>query len=166
MAWTDTLKTRWATLGMREQRALVLAAVVLGAFLLWSVALAPALRTLQNADAQNAQLGASAERMQALQARAKLLQAKPVAAPGEVLKTLQSATATLGKNASLQVVGDMATLTLKQVPASSLAPWLAPASDANPSPAQAHLQRDTSGAESLWSGTLVYRLPAQPSGTP
>jgi general secretion pathway protein M len=166
MAWHHTLKARWAALGAREQRGLALAAVVLCAALLWSVALAPALRTLKSAEAQSAQLGATAERMQALQARAKLLQAQPVAAPQETLRTLQSATTVLGKSASLQVVGEQATLTVKQVSAASLAPWLAPAAGSSPSPAEAHLQRDAGSAEPLWSGTLVFRLPAHKTGSP
>lgn len=165
--WQAGVKARWAALGPREQRGLALAASVLGAALLWSVGLAPALRTLQSAPALNAQLGAAAERMQALQARAQLLQAKPVAVPGDLLKALQSATTELGKAASLQVVGDVATITLRQVRVPSLAPWLAPAVGTGPSPAEAHLQRDAgSGAEPLWSGTLVYRLPAHKPGTP
>lgn len=161
MTWQHTLKARWLALGLREQRALGLAAGVLATALLWSVALAPALRTLQNADAQRAQLGATTERMQALQARAKLLQAKPEAAPGDVLKALQAATAALGKSANLQVVGNQATLTIKQVRVADLAPWLAPASGGNPSASEAHLQRDA-GSTELWSGTLLYRLPAKP----
>ena len=63
MAWQHTLKARWAALGAREQRGLALAGTVLAAALLWSVALAPALRTLKTAETQSAQLGATAERM-------------------------------------------------------------------------------------------------------
>jgi general secretion pathway protein M len=166
MAWQHTLRARWGALGLREQRALRLAAVVLVGAWLWSVALAPALRTLHSAAAQSAQLAATVERMQALQARAKLLQSQPAAAPGELLKALQSATAALGKEASLQVVGDLATLTLQHARVSSLAPWLAPASGKHPNPAEAHLQRDTTSPEPLWSGTLVYRLPARTTGAP
>lgn len=166
MAWQATLKTRWAALGLREQRGLTLAAMVLAAALLWSVALAPALRTLKAADAQAAQLGATVERMQALQERAKQLQSQPVAAAAEVLSALQSATSALGKTASLQVAGDVATISLKHASAASLAAWLTPAAGTAPSPAEAHLQRDAGGSEPLWSGTLVYRLPARKAGTP
>ena len=164
MAWQHTLQARWAALGAREQRALVLATAVLGAALVWSVALAPALRTLKSAAAHSAQLEASAERMQALQARAKLLQAQPVAAAQDTLRALQTAATALGQSASLQVVGEQATLTLKQVSAASLAPWLAPATGSGPT--EAHLQRDSASTEPLWSGSLVFRLPARPSGNP
>jgi general secretion pathway protein M len=148
-------------LGARERTGLALAAGVLAAALAWSVALAPALRTLQSAAAQSAQLGTTAERMQALQARAKQLQAKPQAAPGEALRALQSGATALGKAASVQVVGAQVTLTLTQVRPTELAQWLSPAPGGNPSPSEVHLRR-LAGTEPLWSGTLVYRLPATP----
>lgn len=164
MSWQHRLKARWAALGAREQRSLLWGTAVLGAALLWSLALAPALRTLQSAPAQSAQLGATLERMQALQARAKLLQAQPVAAPQDTLKSLQAASAALGKSASLQVVGEQATLSLQQVSAASLAPWLGGAAGGS-SPVEVHLQR-SSGEPALWSGTLVLRLPAGASAAP
>lgn len=166
MAWQKILLARWAALGAREQRAVRLAAAVLAAALPWMVALAPALRTLKDVDAQSAPLAAAAERMQALQRRASLLQAKPVTAPQETLKALQAAVATLGKSASLQVLGEQATLTLKQASAQSLGALLAPEPGTSPSPAEVHVQRDTSGTEPLWSGTLVFRIPAKKPGAP
>lgn len=166
MAWQLTLKTRWAAMAAREQRGLTLAAVVVAAALLWMVAMAPALRTLKSAAAQNTALSAELERMQTLQARAKLLQAKPAMAPQESLKALQAAAADLGKAATLQVVGEQATLTLKMLSAQSLAQWLAPESGPGLSPFEAHLLRDTSSPEPLWSGTLIYRLPAAAATAP
>ena len=165
MAWPQRLKARWAALGAREQRSLLLAAVVLGAAVVWSVALAPALRTLKNAEAQSAQLGATLERMLALQARARLLQAQPGVAAQDSLQALQAATAALGKTASLQVAGEQATLSFKQISAQSLAPWLTPAAGIGLSPAAAQLQRDA-GSEPLWSGTLVFRLSVNPNAAP
>ena len=160
------IQARWAALGAREQRGLLLAAVVLGAALVWSVALAPALRTLRNAEAQNAQLGATLERMLALQARAKLLQAQPAPAPQETLKALQAAAAALGQSASLQVVGEQATLRFERLSAPSLAAWLVPATGLGSSPAQAQLQRIAGSEPPLWSGSLVFRLPANPNPAP
>lgn len=159
--WQPIVQARWSALGGRERAALSLAAAVVVAALVWSVALAPALRTLQAAAAQRAQLGASAERMQALRARAKLLQAKPQAAAGEALRALQGGVTALDKAATLQVAGGQATLTLRQLRPADLAPWLSPAPGGYPSPSEVHLQRDA-GAEPLWSGTLVYRLPDTP----
>jgi len=160
MAWQQLLKARWQALAVREQRAVLLAAALVAAALLWTVALAPALRTLQSAEAQKALLGRSAERMQALQARAKLLQAQPLAAPEDTLRALQAASAALGKTGTLQVAGNQATLTLRQISAPALAAWLAPVAGSGLNPSEATLQRETGGDEPLWSGTLVYRLPS------
>ena len=160
MAWQHTLKARWAALGQREQRGIALAAAALLVALVWSVALAPALRTLKAVPGQNAVLDAQLERMHAMQTRAQMLQAKQAVAPQDTLKALQAATALLGKGASLQVAGENATVTLKQISAASLAPWFAPVSVAGLSPTDVHLQRSTDAAESLWSGVLVFRLPA------
>ena len=166
MEWQHHLQARWAALGAREQRSLTLAAAVLGLALVWSVLLAPALRTLKSVDAQNAVLGKELERMQALQTRAKALQAQPALAPKEALQTLQTAATALGKSAVLQVVGEQATLTLKQISAPALAQWLTPQAGAGLSPFEAHLQREGSKAEPLWSGTLVFRLPAGNNASP
>lgn len=165
MAWQQTLLVRWNVLGVREKRALQLAAAVVAAALVWSVGLAPALRTLKAADTQNAQLAAAAERMQALQARAKELQAKPVVTPQESMMALRTAMAPLGKSATLQVLGEQASVAIRQAKAQDLAALLAPTSSL-PGPAEVHLLRDTNTAEPRWSGTLVFHLPAQKTGAP
>jgi general secretion pathway protein M len=164
MAWQQLLKARWAALAGREQRGVLLAATVLGAALVWFVALAPALRSLKTVAAQSAALGADMERMQTLQARAKVLQAKPELAPQESLQALQTAATKLGAAVSLQVVGERATLTIKKLSALQLGQWLAPQTGPGLNPIEAHLKRDTGSAESVWSGTLIYRLPTV--GTP
>ena len=166
MAWKNGLKTRWQALAEREKRGLGAAAALVAVALLWSVVLAPALRTLQSVEAQNAQLSRTLERMQTLQARAKLLQAKPRVTAADSLKTLQDATTAQGKMASLQVLGEQATITLRQISAPTLAAWLAPESAARLNPVEAHLQRDGNSAEPLWSGTLVFRLPGLASAQP
>lgn len=166
MAWQQHLKARWTRLAAREQRGLTLAATVLLLGLAWSTLLAPALRTLGNASSQNAKLDAQMERMQALQIRAKMLQSMPAVAPQDSLRALQSATALLGKGAALQVAGDLATVTLKQVNAQNLAPWLTPVSAAGLSPMDVHLKSNADTGETLWSGVLVFRLPAGASASP
>jgi general secretion pathway protein M len=165
MAWQHTLKMRWAALAAREQRGLTLALAVVAVALVWSVLLAPALRTLKAVPAQNLQWSAALERMQALQARAKQLQAKPAVAPKESLKALQTAAAALGKSATLQTLGEQATLTLKQVSAADLAPWLSPGSGVGLSPSEVHLQR-SSDADPRWSGSLVFMLPVGATAAP
>ena len=164
MNWQH-IKARWAGLALREQSALTLAAAILLAALAWSLLLSPALHTLRSADSQNAQLDSELERMLALQTRAKLLQSKPVVSPQDSLKALQSATALLGKGASLQLAADHATVTVKQLSAQSLAPWFTPVSAAGLSPTEVHLQR-SGGAEPLWSGGLLFHLPAGAQAAP
>jgi general secretion pathway protein M len=159
MAWQHSIKARWLALAPREQRGLTLAASALLVALAWAVLLAPALRTLRAAPAQHTKLGAEMERMQAMQTRAKALQSKPVVSPQDGLGAVQTATALLGKGATLQVTGDLATVTLKQVNAQNLAPWFAPVSAAGLSPFDVHLQRSPGPGDSFWTGVLVFRLP-------
>ena len=160
MTLTRTLRARWNSLAAREQRGLLLAAVVLGGALVWAVLLAPALRTLGQAQAQRAALGQDLAGMRVLQAQAQALQQQSALSPQEATAALQSATTALGAGATLAVAGDMATVTLKQVPADALASWLAQGRAGQA--VEAHLLRDAGTGS--WSGTLVFRLPG--AGTP
>ncbi|MCX8517632.1 MAG: type II secretion system protein GspM [Rhodoferax sp.] len=209
MQWQKILAARWAALATRERIGLTLAAGVVGVALLWGVLIAPALRTRDSADQQMAALALQLDEMQALQARAQALQAQPVIAPQDALKALQTAAADLGKNASLLVGGETATLTLKQVSATTLAQWLSPQPGQSLLPFEVHVQQEAQDAQDapavsaisaasvapatpvasaksaeksaakpaaasaasasalaasagnkLWSGTLVFRLPA------
>jgi general secretion pathway protein M len=166
MAWQHTLKARWLALAPREQRGLTLAATALLAALVWSVLLAPALRALRSATSQHAQLDAKMEHMLAMQTRVKTLQSKPVVSRQDVMTALRSAAEQLGKGATLQVAGDQATVTVKQLSAQSLAPWFAPVSAAGLSPTDVHLQRSPGTGEPLWTGVLVFRLPAGATASP
>ena len=160
MSALHALKGRWAALAPREQRGVALAAAALLLTLVWLLAVAPALRTLREAPAKGAQLRAQLEQMQALAAQAQQLQALPVLSRLEAQNSLQSAATALGKAATLQVVGDRATLTLKQVSPAALAPWLARQAGSGINPSDIHVQRDSSGAEPSWSGSLVFQLPS------
>jgi len=165
MSWLQPLVARWRAIAPRERRGLALAAFVVGAALVWSVLLSPALRTLKSANAQAATLAAEQDRMLALQARATALKAQPTVPPQDALKSLQTASSVLGKGAVLQVTGEQATLTLKQIPAVALAQWMNPTTGPSLSPVEAQLQRDGATTAALWSGMLVYRLPTG-AGTP
>lgn len=153
------LKARWAALAARERRALSLAGVVLVAALVWSVLLGPAVATLRAASAKNQALDAELERMQMLQARALALQAQPALAASVVEKLLQSYVATLGKDATLQMQGDQATVTLVGVPAQNLSQWLADARGEKLRPSALHLQREGSAADIRWNGSMVFKMP-------
>jgi len=160
------LATRFVALAPREKRALQTASAVVGLALVWWVLLAPALATLQKAPAQRVQLEQQRDRMLALQLRAAALQAQAALPSADALQALQSAVAALGSGASLQVVGDVATVKLQKVGADALAQWLVqPQTGARLQPVEARWVRDP-GPVPTWSGSLVYRLPAPETRAP
>lgn len=155
--------SHWQSLAPREQNLLRAAAVLIALALLWWLALAPALHTLQTAPARHASLDAQWQQMRALQAQAQLLQNAPRTTPQAALDALQvSVTERLGTSARLSLAGDRATLTLQGTPADALATWLVQArSNAHAVPQEAHLTRTATPSSSgtRWDGTLVLTLP-------
>ena len=153
------LRTRWAALAPRERRLLTLAAVVLGGFLLWSVALAPAWRTLQTAPAQLDALDAQAQQMQALATEAGLLRAAPPVPLDQAQAALTAATERLGSPASkLSLQGERALLSLKGVGSAQLSAWLAEArAGARARVVEASLTQTGPG---LYDGSLTLALGA------
>jgi len=156
-----TLRSHWAGLAAREQTLVLVATAVVGLALLWWLALAPALAQLRASPARHATVDAQLQRMQQLQAEALHLRDAPRPQGGEALRTLQGSLAQqLGGAAQLQVAGDRATITLKAVPAETLAQWLAQArSQARAVPVQARLVRSGQSLPALWDGQLVLALP-------
>lgn len=147
----------WAQRPPREQQLLQVAAVLVSAALLWTVAIAPAWRTVRAYPQQRSTLDAQLQTMQALQAQAQSLRAQPAPDPRTAPAALQATVKTLGPQATLVLAGGQATVTLRQVPADALARWLARTrSEARLVPSQARLQQD-SGA---WSGTVQFTLPS------
>jgi len=182
MKQTDQLRARWAALAPREQRLLGGAAALVALALVWWLALAPALRTLSSAPDEHARLDAQLQQMTTLQARARQLQAQPRANPDDAQRALQASVRDgLGPQAQLRVVGgtDGANLSVRGVPATTLAQWLAQArGNARATPREVHLTRAQSaanatpgstpaaapergaGADAIrWDGTLVMTLP-------
>jgi general secretion pathway protein M len=157
-------KAAWARRSPREQLLLGIGIWLLGLAVLWVLALAPALRTWQQAPARQALLDAQSQRMRQLQAQAQGLQ-KPVAiSRADAALWLQKNLAELGPNARINVQGDTATLSLQAAPAAALARWLSQARDnAQALPTQAQLQQaSTAAADSpagTWRGSVVLRLP-------
>jgi general secretion pathway protein M len=173
----NALQTRWATLGAREQRLVIIASVLVVAALLWWVALAPALQTLRSAPAQHAQVDAQLQNMRSLAAEATALRAQRALSYEESLRNLESSVKqTLGTGASLSVSDSRASLTLKGVSANALAQWLSQARvNARVVPSEARLQRSlasaptssasasaatgTANSIATWDGMLVLALP-------
>lgn len=158
MSLGQVLTASWQRASRREQRSLVLAAVVVAAAMLWWLALAPALAVWRTAPARHQQLDAQLQQMQALQARARALQALPTLDAAAARRALEAALNPLGASAQVTTQADRLTATLKGVQAQALAQLLsASRQNAHLLPAQANLKRTGSG----WDGTLVFILPAQ-----
>lgn len=130
-AWQRLLaggRTRWAAFAPRERRLLSLAAAVLGLFLLWTLAVAPAWRTLRSAPAQLDALDAQLQQMQAQAAEAGRLRGAPPVPLDQAQAALSAATERLASPASkLSLQGERALLSLKGVSALQLSAWLAEA---------------------------------------
>jgi general secretion pathway protein M len=173
MKLPSALQTRWDLLAGREKRLVLAAGAVVGAALVWWIAIGPAWKTLQSAPANHQKLDAQVQQMKALAAQAQALQSQPKAGLDESLRALEaSTTQRLGPGARLSVVGDRATITLRNVPAVALAQWLAQARiNARALPSEARLVRSgvsgntggsTAGSltsSASWDGTLVLSLP-------
>lgn len=159
----------WAQRSPREQQLLRLGAWVLALAALWSLALAPALRTWQEAPARQAALDAQSQSMRQLQAQARQLQQPQTLSRTEAVQWLEQHLDTLGPNAQISLQGERATLRLQAAPAEALARWLRLAREnAQALPVQANLQQapvdntppnTPPKGDAHWRGTLVLRLP-------
>ena len=155
--WTAPLRARWRTLGPRERRGLGLAAWVIGVVLLWTLAVAPAWRTVAAAPAQLDRLDAQLQQMQRLANEARELRATPATNSAQSAVALRAATDTLGTAGRIQVTGDRATLIVTGVNGSQLRDWLVEArGSARARAVEASLTRGAQG----FSGNIVVALPA------
>lgn len=170
------LQARWRGLGAREQALIRRAALLLGLALVWWLLVAPPLRTLRQADAEQLSLDTQWQKMQTLQAQAQALQSQPRIKRDDALRALEaSVKQRLGASAQLNVAGERATVTLQNTPADALAQWLAQARvNARAIPSEVRLVRASSAskpaapiaaadavAAAAWDGTLVLTLPLQ-----
>jgi general secretion pathway protein M len=157
------LRQRWQALQPRERRRLGGAGLLIGLALLWSIGLAPALRTLRAAPLERQALERQLSQMQRLAAEARALRGRGEQHPPEA--DAQAARAALARAAEqmletrsrLAGTGDQVTVTLDQIPAGLLFDWLVRTREtARLTPIQASL----SAAEGeLWSGSLSFDLP-------
>jgi general secretion pathway protein M len=181
-AWVQA----WAQRSPREQLLLGLGALVLALAGIWSLALAPAWRTWQEAPQRQARLDSQSQQMQQLQAQAKSLKQPSPITRTEALTWLENNLAELGPEARISLQGERASLSLSAAPAEALARWLSQARErAQALPVQAQLQHSTAaatpsrtsasspkpvsapppagqpdaGSPVLWRGTLLLRLP-------
>ena len=150
-----TLRARWQGLGTRDRRLALLAAAVLGAFVLWTVAVQPAWRTLRDAPAQRDALDLQLHQMRMLAAEAQQLRSASRLSPDQASAALRAASDRLGTKARLTLQGDRAVLTLTGVSSAQLREWLAEArAGARAQPVEAQLTRGAQG----FSGSIVLSL--------
>lgn len=138
----NTWQNIWGQRSAREQLLLSWASSVLVLAAVWSLALAPALRTWQEAPDKQAQLDAQSQRMRQLQLQAQSLQKPQTLSRAEASQWLENSLSSLGPNAQLSLQGERATLRVQAAPAEALARWLRQAREnAQALPLQAQLQQ-------------------------
>lgn len=149
----------WSALAERERRLLLVAAVIVGAALLFLVGVRPAWRTLQQAPAQLQALDEELQSMQRLAAEAQELRAAPPVPASQSAVALKAASDRLGDKAKLSIQGERAVLTLSGVGVEALRSWLAEVrSGARARPIDAQLTRGPEG----FTGTLVVLIGGAP----
>jgi general secretion pathway protein M len=157
-AWaapSKALRARWQSIGARERRLVVVASAVLGAYLLWSIAVQPAWRTMRDASARIDFLDLQLQEMQALAGEVRELRAIPALGTEQSAQALQAASERLGGRARLSLQGDRAVLTLNGVSASQLRDWLTEArAGARARTLEAQLTRNAQG----FNGSIVVGI--------
>jgi general secretion pathway protein M len=155
LSWMTPLRQGWRRLPARQQQALAVLALVLLCVLAWSVAVQPALKTLQRAAAESDRLDEQLQVMQRLAQESRELQRTPPVAPAQAAAALQAATERLGPGGRLLLQGDRAVLNLQDVGTTALSDWLLEVrTGARAQPLQADLTRGERG----YAGTLVLLL--------
>ena len=152
-------RTWWLARTARERQAVVVVAVVIGLFAIWSVLVQPALRIVNEAPVQLDRLEAQYQQMQRIAAESAGLRGATRVSLAQASAALKAATDRLGTNARLTLQGDRATLTLTGITPDALRAWLNEArSGARARPVEAQLQRGTAG----YSGSLSMTLGGAP----
>ena len=156
---------RWTAASPREQRAMRSAGVLVSLALVWWLLVAPPLRTLIQGPAEQRKLEVQSRKMEDLRTQAVALQALPRISRDDAVRALDtSIKQQLGASAQLNVIGDSATVTLRNTPANALAQWLPQARmNARAIPSEARLMRSNTNptGQAVWTGTIVMRLPPQ-----
>ena len=146
------LREQWRARAPRERRMLVVAALAVGALLVWWIAIQPALRTLRETPVQLDELEAQLQQLQRLAAESQTLRGAAPVGTAQAGLALKSATDRLGDKGRLTLLGDRATLTLNGVTTEALRGWLLEARRAaRVRPLEAQLTRGQQG----YSGTIT-----------
>jgi len=147
--WATYGQARWQGLSARER---LLVSVLIGLFGVWlfvSIAISPALRTLNASESQRSEVAQQVVQMGALQQRAQELQKTKPLSRDESLRNLQSITPSGNPALQMTIQGDRVLVQLKNLSAPQLATWLAQArSNAQALPDEVHISRSTSSSVS------------------
>lgn len=153
------MRTWWRTLPARERWLLTLGGLVLALYLLWLLALQPAIATVRSAPATLDRLDLQLQTMQRLALETGELRATPPVTSEQAAAALRAATERLGEQGKLSLQADRAVLTLNSAGTGALRDWLAEArSGARARPLEASLTRGAQG----YSGTLVVAIGGGP----
>lgn len=147
---------RWRALAPRERLAVTLAAVLVGAWVVWAIAIQPAWRTIRDTPKQLDALDVQLQAMQRLAAETRELRTVSPVGATQQQDALLAATARLGpEKARITLQGDRATLTLTGVTGEEVRTWLGEArSGARVRPIETQLLRGPNG----YGGTLIVAL--------
>ncbi|MBC7484239.1 MAG: type II secretion system protein M [Rhizobacter sp.] len=149
----------WQGRAPRERQALIAVVVVVALFTVWSLFIAPALRTLREAPAQLDRLDAQLQQVQRAAAESVVLRSVAPVSNAQASLALKAASDRLGDRARLTLQGDRASIALTGVDTESLRAWLQEArSGARARPVEAQLQRGPQG----YSGALNVTLGGAP----
>ena len=152
------LRARWAALGARDKRVVTMLGWVLGALLVWLVAVQPALRTVREAPARLDQLDAQLQQMQRLAGEARSLRDTPTVSAMQAQAAVKAAGDGLEGAARTMLAGERATVTFTNVGVTDLREWLAEVrASGRARPVEANLTRSPQGT---FSGTVVLALPS------
>ena len=151
------LRERYRALARRERLLVAAAVVVVALYAAWSLAVAPALRTVRTAPATLDALDAQLQDIQRLAGESRgMREVTPVSAR-QSCETLRAATTRLGTAGRLTLQQDRATLTLTNIQGQALAAWLNEArSAARARVVDAQLTRNAQG----FSGSIVLAFGA------
>lgn len=161
----SALRAALQRLQPRERLAVGLAATVVTVYLLWAVALAPALASLRAAPERHRAADAQLADMRALASQAQaLLGQRSAQSPSraDTLRALDQATQqTLGASTRVTVTGNRVTVNVDAATPESLARWLSQARlNARLLPVESRLSRKGDGAALRLSGTVVLGGPS------
>ncbi len=156
-AATTGLQTAWRRLGARERSLVTWVGALLGALLLWALAVRPAWTAAQESVRRLPQLDAQLTEMQRLAVESRELRGVPRLQLQQASAALKTASDAMGAAGKLTLAGERGTLTLTNATGDQVQRWLVDArTTARARTIEAKLTRAAAG----YSGTIVVALPA------